>query len=390
MSGGGHERNEAGGPGVAKRVLIVAGEASGDLYGGQLIREVAGIAPRVSFLGIGGASMRDAGLDALVRSEDISVVGLVEVIRHLGVIKRALKRVTESIRATRPDLVLLIDFPDFNFRVARAARKANVPVFYYISPQVWAWRRGRVKTLAGLVDKMIVIFPFEVDIYREAGVDVEFLGHPLVDVVRQYRKRPVQAKRRHPVVALLPGSRRGEIERHMPVMLEAARIIAGQIPDASFTIPLAPTLQREDIGRYLEDFPIPVTVREGAFHEVVAGADAAVVSSGTATVETALMGTPMVVIYRLNALTFALARLLVRVPYIAMVNLISGRLVVPELIQNEASGEAIARELLVILKDDAKRGRMKKELGEVAARIGEPGASRRVARRVVEFLYHDS
>jgi len=385
----GAARHERHGLNRATRVLIVAGEASGDLYGGQLIREVTRIAPQVSFLGIGGSSMREAGLDALARSEEISVVGLVEVIKHLGVIKRALNSVTESIRAARPDLVLLIDFPDFNFRVAAAARKAGVPVFYYISPQVWAWRRGRVKTLARLVDKMIVIFPFEVDIYRKAGLDVEFLGHPLVDVVEKAGKRPAAGKRKYPAVALLPGSRKGEIERHMPVMLDAARIIAEDIPEASFTLALAPTLSREDIGRYLEGCPVPVTVREGAFHEVVAGADAAVVSSGTATVETALMGTPMVVIYRLNPLTYALARLLVRVPYIAMVNLISGHRAVPELIQHEASGDAIAREVLAILKDDAIRGRMKKDLKDVAGKIGDPGASRRVAQRVVEFLYHE-
>lgn len=330
--------------------------------------------------------MREAGLSVLSRSEDITVVGLFEVIRHLGVIRRALKNVTESIRSSRPDLVVLIDFPDFNFRVARAARKAGVPVFYYISPQVWAWRRGRVKTLARLVDKMIVIFPFEVDIYRKAGIDVEFLGHPLVDEVSRKVRGLTTARGRNPVIALLPGSRKGEIDRHMPVMREAAGIIAKKIPNASFILPLAPTLVPEDIEGYLAGSPVPIRLREGAFHEVVKGADVAVVSSGTATVETALLGTPMVVIYRLNSLTFFLARMLVRVPYIAMVNLIAGKLVVPELIQHEAHAEAIAREALTILNDGATRRRMKADLREVARVIGRPGASRRVAARVVEFL----
>jgi lipid-A-disaccharide synthase len=381
-----HTRNAADDGPVMKRVLIVAGEASGDLYGGQLIREVTRVAPRTSFFGVGGVSMREAGLSVLSRSEDITVVGLFEVIRHLGVIRQALKTVTESIRIKRPDLVVLIDFPDFNFRVARAARKAGVPVFYYISPQVWAWRRGRVKTLAGLVDKMIVIFPFEVDIYRKAGIDVEFLGHPLVDEVSRKVKGLTIARVRNPVIALLPGSRRGEIERHMPVMREAAGIIAQRLPNASFILPLAPTLVPEDIEGYLADSPVPIRLREGAFHEVVKGADVAVVSSGTATVETALLGTPMVVIYRLNALTFFLARMLIRVPYIAMVNLIAGRLVVPELIQHEARAETIAREALTILNDGVTRRRMKADLREVARVIGRPGASRRIAARVVEFL----
>jgi lipid-A-disaccharide synthase len=382
-------QDRAGGPSTAKRVLIVAGEASGDLYGGQLIREVGRIAPEVSFFGVGGGSMREAGLDALCRSEDISVVGLFEVIKHLGVIKRALKTVTDSIRTKKPDLVLLIDFPDFNFRVARAAAASGVPVFYYISPQVWAWRRGRVKTLARLVDKMVVIFPFEVDIYREAGVDVEFLGHPLVDEVRRRLEGLTVDERTHPVVALLPGSRKGEIERHMPVMCGAARIIADRVPGVSFTMPLAPTLTRADIQQYLTAAPVPITVREGAFHEVVTGADVAVVSSGTATVETALLGTPMVVIYRLNPLTFFLARRLIRVPYIAMVNLISGRRVVPELIQDQASAEGIAREVLAVLTDDDARKKMREDLGEVGRIIGEPGASRRIAGKVVEFLRHE-
>jgi lipid-A-disaccharide synthase len=384
-----HVLNVAAGTPAAKRVLIVAGEASGDHYGGQLIREVTRIAPGVSFFGVGGASMREAGLRALSRSEDITVVGLFEVIRHLGVIRRALKSVTDSIKTERPDLVILIDFPDFNFRVARAARRSGVPVLYYISPQVWAWRRGRVKTLARLVDKMIVIFPFEVDIYRKAGVDVEFLGHPLVDVVRQSLKNPTVDRKGTPAIALLPGSRKGEIERHVPVMREAARIIKAAVPAATFTIPLAPTLTREDIERYLVNSPVPITVREGAFHEVVRSADVAVVSSGTATVETALLGTPMVVIYRLNPLTFFVARLLIRVPYIAMVNLISGSLVVPELIQDKASADRIAREVLKILNDDATRQRMKEALAEFGRIIGDPGASRRIARRVVEFLYHE-
>ncbi len=380
-----------GGSRPAKRILIVAGEASGDLYGGQLIREVARLAPGVSFFGVGGASMREAGLSALSRSEDITVVGLFEVIRHLGVIRRALLTVTESIKTARPDLVVLIDFPDFNFRVARAARRSGVPVLYYISPQVWAWRRGRVKTLARLVDKMIVIFPFEVDIYRKAGVDVEFLGHPLVDVVRgQLENLTVDKdKKGGAVIALLPGSRKGEIERHMPAMCRAAGILKKDIPNASFTIPLAPTLAREDVERYLIDSPVPIAIREGAFHEVVRGADVAVVSSGTATVETALLGTPMVVIYRLNPLTFILARLLIRVPYIAMVNLISGRRVVPELIQDNASAEGIAREVLKILRDDATRERMRKDLDEFGKIIGDSGASRRIAHKVVEFLCHE-
>lgn len=384
--------------GAKRKILIVAGEASGDQYGAELIREVGALSPDTLFFGVGGKKMRQAGLLPLVRSEEVTVVGLVEVLKHIGTIKGALDLLKESMRALSPDLIILIDFPDFNFRVAEAAVKlkrsgdgGKTPIFYYISPQVWAWRRGRVKTIARLVDKMVVIFPFEVDIYREAGVDVEFLGHPLMDVVagvegKAKRGGKVKAGGGRPKVALLPGSRRSEIERHLEHLLGAAEIIKEEYPDASFTIPLAPTLTMDDVSPYLDDSTLDVDVVEDSFHRVVGDADIAIVSSGTATIETALMGTPMVVVYRLNSLTYLIARLLIRVDYIAMVNLVAEKRLVPELIQHEVNAENIARHVISILKDDAAMGEMKDGLAEVKRRIGKPGASARVAERVVGFL----
>ena len=378
-----------------KRVLIVAGEASGDQYGAELIKEVRVLSPDTLFFGVGGKKMREAGLKALVRSEEVTVVGLVEVLKHLKTIKGALDLLKESMRALRPDLIVLIDFPDFNFRVADAAIKikrdgGKIPIFYYISPQVWAWRRGRVKTIARFVDKMVVIFPFEVDIYKEAGVDVEFLGHPLMDVVAgvegKLNRSGAAKKDGRPSVALLPGSRKSEIERHLGHLLGASEIIKREYPEASFTIPLAPTLEMEDVAPYLEDTQLDVAVVKDSFHSVVRGADIAIVSSGTATIETALMGTPMVVVYRLNQLTYMIARLLVRVDYIAMVNLVAKKRVVPELIQSDVNAENIARYALAILSDDAAMKRMKEDLLEVRRRIGKPGASARVAGRIVSFL----
>lgn len=380
---------------VEKRVLIVAGEASGDQYGAELLREVKALSPDTLFFGVGGSKMREAGLLALVKSEEITVVGLVEVLKHLKTIKGALDLLKESMRELSPDLIILIDFPDFNFRVADAAVKikrggGKTPIFYYISPQVWAWRRGRVKTIAKFVDKMVVIFPFEVDIYKEAGVDAEFLGHPLMDVVARVEGKlnrgETANKGGKPSVALLPGSRRSEIERHLAHLLGASEIIKREYPDASFTIPLAPTLEMEDVAHYLEDTPLDVAVVKDSFHSVVRGADIAIVSSGTATIETALMGTPMVVVYRLNQLTYMIARLLVKVDYIAMVNLVAKKRVVPELIQSDVNAENIARHALAILSDDAVMKEMKEDLSEVRRRIGEPGASARVAERVASFL----
>ncbi len=372
--------------GAPKKVLIVAGEASGDLYGGELIREVKKLSSDVVFYGVGGKRMREAGLVCAVRTEDLTVVGLFEVIKHIGPIKRALSFLKGTMGEIKPDLVVLIDFPDFNFRVAKSAKKAGIPVFYYISPQVWAWRRGRVVTMAELVDKMIVIFPFEVEIFKEAGVDVEFLGHPLMDVISAVEGHLVKEEKKGVRVALLPGSRIGEINRHMPPLLGAAEIIKEKYPDASFVMPVAPTLLPEEISSYLEDSKISVEVVTDSFQQVVKGADIALVSSGTATIETALLGTPMVVIYRLNPLTYLLARLLIRVDYIAMVNLVAGRLVVPELIQGDVTAEKVAGYALEILGDKKMAKNMREGLLEVRGKIGKSGASKRVAERVMQFL----
>ncbi len=376
-----------------KKVLIVAGEASGDQYGAELIKEVRALSPDTIFFGVGGKKMRDAGLYALVNSEVVTVVGLVEVLKHIKPIKNALDSLKESMKILRPDLIILIDFPDFNFRVAKAAinlKGSKIPILYYISPQVWAWRRGRIKTIAGFVDKMVVIFPFEEDIYKEAGVDVEFLGHPLMDLISDVDgasvEKVVKDEGGGPFVALLPGSRKSEIERHLPHLLGAGEIIKKKYPNATFTIPLALTLDTEDITPWLEDSSIQVDIVKDAFHRVVREADIAIVTSGTATIETALMGTPMVVVYRLNSLTYLIARMLIRVDYIAMVNLVAGNKVVPELIQSEVNAENIANHALSILSDDAAIKKMKDDLSEVKRRIGKPGASARVAKSVVSFL----
>jgi lipid-A-disaccharide synthase len=372
--------------GAPKRVLIVAGEASGDLYGGELIREVKKLSSDVVFYGVGGKKMREAGLVCAVRTEDLTVVGLFEVIKHIGPIKRALSLLKDTMSEIKPDLVVLIDFPDFNFRVAKSAKKAGIPVFYYISPQVWAWRRGRVRTMAKLIDKMIVIFPFEVEIFKEAGIDVEFLGHPLMDVISAVEGNLVKEEKKGIKVALLPGSRIGEIKRHMAPLLGAGEIIKERYPNASFVVPVAPTLALEEISSYLDGSKISVGVMEDSFQQVVKSADIALVSSGTATIETALLGTPMVVIYRLNPLTYILARLLIRVDYIAMVNLVAGRLVVPELIQWDVTAENVAGCALEILESKELIKKMREDLLEVRGKIGNPGASKRVAERVMQFL----
>jgi len=375
------------------KVLIVAGEASGDLYGGLLMRAMQGgvSSPgEIRFTGIGGHSMREAGLTMLGDAATLGVTGVVEVAARFGAIwgaYRAASRVLADA-ATRPDLAVLIDYPDFNLRLAARARAAGVPVLYFISPQVWAWRRGRVRRMARLVDRMIVILPFEEAIYREAGVPVSFVGHPLLDLVRTHRNRRQERARLgldpdRPAVALLPGSRRNELAAHLPPMLDAIGRLRAEFRDLQSLITVAPTRGEAEIRaaarRAAPGMPLPVLVREDRY-DAVAAADAAVVASGTATLETALLGTPMVIVYRMNPITYALARRLTDLPHVGMPNLIAGRRVVPELIQEDCQGPRIARALREILTDPARAEAMRTDLQAVRARLGEPGAIGRAAR----------
>ena len=418
------------------RVLIVAGEASGDLYAGLLMRamaEAGAAGPRIAaaaaeepaagpgraveFTGVGGPAMRAAGLRPLGDASVLGVTGVLEVAAAFGAIWRAYGLARAALRsaAGRLDLVILIDYPDFNLRLARHARRAGVPVLYFISPQVWAWRSGRVRQIARVVDRMLVILPFEEEFYRRAGVPVRFVGHPLLDLVGATRTRdqvlrPLGLDSRRPTVALLPGSRRNEIDAHLPAMLGAGRLLRDEFRDLQFVLPIAPTLDAAAIaGRVRRGsgpaegdreagsgrgaagraaaFPgwPPVTVTEGRY-DVVAAADAAVVASGTATLETALLGVPMVIVYRMNPLTYFLARAVSRVPHIGMANLIAGERVVPELVQGACSPAAIARELRAILVDPKAAERMRAGLAGVRRRLGEPGAIGRVAAAAWDMI----
>jgi lipid-A-disaccharide synthase len=404
----------------SSRVLIVGGEASGDLYGGLLMRAMAATpggastptgaaAGRpVGFVGIGGPAMRAAGLEMLGDAGSMGVTGLFEVLVRLRVIWRAYRAARDLLAdpGRRPDLAILIDYPDFNLRLARHARRAGVPVLYFISPQVWAWRKGRVRQIAAVVDRMLVILPFEEEIYRRAAVPVEFVGHPLLDLVRVERGReqalgPLGLDPRRPTVALLPGSRQNEVAALLPAMLGAARLLKEEFTDLQFLIPLAPTVQRAEMeeavrrakeragvelrGGYAsgrparrDPDPAPVLVEEGRY-DAVAAADVAVVASGTATLETALLGVPMVIVYRMSPITFTLARWISDVPHIGMANLIAGERLVPELVQGECRADTIAAQVRRILTEPETAARMRRGLAEVRSRLGRPGAIARAA-----------
>ncbi|BEH09761.1 lipid-A-disaccharide synthase [Geobacter sulfurreducens subsp. ethanolicus] len=371
--------------------MIVAGEASGDLHGAGLVREALRRDPTLSFFGIGGPRMREAGVETLVDSAEMAVIGIVEVLAHFGVISRAFMTLRRVIAANPPDLLILIDYPDFNMLLARVARRHGVKVLYYISPQVWAWRTGRVKTIGRLVDRMAVVFPFEVPFYERAGVPVSFVGHPLADRVRPTMGRDealasfgLDPGRR--VVGLFPGSRRGEIAKLFPVILESAQLLRERYPGIQFILPLASSLTDGDIAPQLSASGLDVTVARDRVYDVMQVCDAIITVSGTVTLEIALMGVPMVIIYKVSPLTYQVGKRLIRVDHIGICNIVAGTRVVPELIQDEASADRIAAEIGRYLDDSAYAEKTRAGLAMVKEKLGTGGCSERVAGIVLEML----
>lgn len=378
------------GPGVpeAVDVLVVAGEASGDLHGAPLVTELHRLVPGLRPFGLGGERLAAAGLDLVADSAEISVMGLSEVLRVLPRAREIFDRLLEEVDRRRPRLAVLIDFPEFNLRLAKALEEKGVPVVYYVSPQVWAWRRGRVKSIAERVEAMLVLFPFEVEFYRRHGVEVVHVGHPLVDEIPEL---PHAWDRGEPEdepyqIALLPGSRTSEVEVLLPVMLETVRRLAREIPVFARLI-RAPTIPGAMLEEAVELSGLPVRIVPASNRaEAIASSHFALCASGTATLEVGLLGTPMAVLYRLGSWTYLMGRLLVRLPYVSLVNLVLGRPVVPELLQGKARPEAVTDLVLSLLRDREAIRTMRSELAELRGRLGESGASRRAAREVASRL----
>jgi lipid-A-disaccharide synthase len=371
--------------------MIVAGEASGDLHGSMLVREMRALDPSLQFFGIGGNKMKEAGVDLIASASEIGVVGATEVLTKAGTFLRVIRQVSKSLDAFRPDLVILIDFPDFNLNiVARAAKKRGVKVFYYISPQVWAWRQGRIEQIKRLVDKMAVILPFEVEVYARRGFSVDYVGHPLVDTVKSTlskseARKLFGLKENKTTIGLLPGSRDSEISRLLPEMIRAAKLILKRRPDVQYILPLADTLKEESVQRRM-DAAVPVKIVPDRTYDVIACCDLAIVTSGTATLETGLLGVPMVIIYKLSLLSALIGRLFIRVDHIGLVNIIAGKTIVPELIQLDAKAEKIAEEALAILTDEKRRTQMISDLSDLRSRMGEAGAARRAAQIAYDMI----
>ncbi len=369
-------------------VFVLAGEASGDVKGGGLVEAALRLSRDVRFWGVGGRRMREAGMEIFIDSSELSVNGVVEVMARGRSIWYIYRRLREALAARKPDLVVLIDFPDFNMFLARQVNRLGIPLLWYVSPQVWAWRRYRLRKIARRVSRMMVVFPFEEAMYRERGVPVDFVGHPLVDLVRprltrEETMRKVGLDPGRGLVALLPGSRRSELERIYPVMLEAAQRLHAMRPDLQFATPVAPTLPVEAVAASARAARVPVAIAEDLTYDLMAAADAVLVAAGTATLECALVGTPMVMVYRISPITY-LGRPLVGVEHYCMVNLIAGRRVVPELVQADCTPDRIAVAALDLLGPAGAAQRA--ALAQVRERLGPPGANDRAARVLLGML----
>lgn len=362
------------------QALIVAGEASGDLHAANLVAELRRLAPDVRVFGVAGERLRAAGVECLARSEELSVMGLAEVIRDVPRLARLARHVRREAVSRRPDVAVLVDSPDFNLRLAHHLRRAGIPVVIYVSPQLWAWRSGRVRTIRRNIARVLCILPFEVDFYRQHGVDAVYVGHPLLDELSEAVRGTTAVDRN--AVALLPGSRWHEVEGLLGPMLAACRKVASSRPSLRFRLIAAPGLEAERLARLAAPAGVPVELVVADRHRAIAGCAAALVASGTATLECAVLGVPMVVCYRLHALSYLAARWLVKVPFVSLANLVAGAGVVPELIQHRVTPETLAASLEELL---GKAGEEQKTaLAAVRRKLGPPGASARAAEAVLE------
>jgi len=379
-----------------KPIFLLAGEASGDLHGALLARALLRRRPDLELVGVGGERMAEAGVRLILRSEELAVVGLWEVLGHAGRLWQALRRVRSALRELRPGVFVPIDFPDFNFRVLPAAARLHLPVAYYISPQIWAWRRGRVTTLRRHVRRMIVIFPFEEALYREEHVPVTWVGHPLLDLISPAAE-PAEERRRlglesgGPAVAILPGSRRSELRRIAPVLAATRRQVDAErarqgLPPVRWLLGRAPSLPEELLAAC--DLETPGGPRLSGV-EALRCADLGLVASGTVTLEATLLGRPVIVVYRMHPLTYALARRLVRVDHIAMANILAGRRLVPEFVQDDARPAVLAAETGRLLAAPEEREQMRQGLLAARSRLGAPGAVDRAAEAVLSVLEAD-
>ncbi|HEX6774572.1 MAG TPA: lipid-A-disaccharide synthase [Methylomirabilota bacterium] len=371
-------------------IMMSAGEASGDLHGATVCRALKRLDPHIRLVGMGGSRMRAEGMEILVDPTAHAGVGTSEVLGRIPSLFRAYRLLVRRLRKDRPHALVVIDFPEFNLRLARQAKRARVPVVYFLPPQLWAWRSGRIRQMASRVTQVLAAFPFERDLYEKAGVPVEYVGHPLLDAVPLALDKADARERlgmdaSRILVGLLPGSRREEVENLLPPMLEAATRLAASNGKRTFVLGLAPTVSRATIDEFIKRAAAPpVNVVEGLTHEVMAAADVLLVASGTATLEAALLGTPMVVCYRVSRLTEVVGRLLTQIPWISLPNIVARRTVVPEILQANVTGTRLAAEAERLLEDAPLAAAQRASFKDLRERLGEPGVGERAARVILK------
>ncbi len=371
-----------------KSMMIITGEASGDLHGSNLVKAIHRIEPEISFFGIGGTKLQEAGTSLFYNIRSLSVMGLTEVFCKLPAIIKALNDAKRYLRTKHPDLLILIDFPEFNLKLAGEAKKHGIPVLYYISPKIWAWRTGRVKKIKSLVNRMAIILPFEEQFYREQGMETVYVGHPLLDTGLSDISFHFEENQHKKIIGLLPGSREKEVTGILPVMMAAAVRLTVLDGEFFFIVSVAPSMDPVLIEKIVAPFRSTVRfdVVTQDVKDIFKTCGFLMAASGTVTLEAAIAGIPMVVLYKMSPLSYWLAKKVVRLEHASLVNLIAGKKVVPELLQNEASPEIIGKTVWRLIKDPEERRIMKNELYEVRKKLGEPGASDRVARIAVNMV----
>jgi len=371
-------------------IMILAGEPSGDIHGGHLCRELKNISPGIQLFGMGGPKMEEAGFEVVHRIGETGVVGFWEVYKELGKYWKIFKKMVAVMEERRPDAVILIDYPGFNIRFARKAHQLGIKVYYYISPQLWAWGQWRIKKIRRYVDKMLVIFPFEKEFYNSHGIEAEFIGHPLIGTLNLDLSKEECQKHlgitSSPVIGLLPGSRRGEIEKIMPILIETAKILQEKIPEAKFILPIASIELRPLIEDQLKQTSVKIRTREGSGKEIIVASDLLILASGTVTLEASVYLTPMIIVYKISFFSWLMGKILIKIPFIGLVNIVRGQKIIPEFIQYQARPEAVAQAGLEILTQPKIRERMIGELKIVRDKLGRPGAATRAAAVITNSL----
>ena len=378
------------------KIMFVSGEASGDMYTGAVIEALrenhAGDGKRFDCFGMGLERMKQAGMRQLINASELALAGIAEIVSHYPKIKRAYRRLQQALKEESPDLLVLVDYPDFNLRLAREAHKLGIRTLFYISPQIWAWRKKRIKIIADRIDMMVVIFPFEEKIYLDAGIPVRYVGHPLIDEIRKNLpphpsdKKGDEKKPAEKTVMLLPGSRMTEVRRLLPVLCRASKKIAAKTPAVNFSLLLAANIPEAFVREKLREYRLECTLVQTHSYAALHNSDVAIAASGTATLQLACCGVPMVIVYKLSWITYALLKKLVKTPFIGMVNIIAGKEIVPELIQQRANADGICREACALLEDDDRRRRIRRELNQVKQALGDGGATKKVARLIREMV----